>query len=377
MCVSCILHNIRVSVIVKSLETYDKRETTPTKYYERIDGLRCIAVSLVLIDHFAYFIGRLFSAGYYGVDLFFVISGFLITLILLKPNEKRLKINYKNFIGRRVLRIFPIYYLTVFILWLLNLRIIREHLIWFVTYTYNYAETPNQAVVHFWSLCVEEQFYVFWPLIVLFLKNKQKLLLLITIIVIVLGYSQMIFDIFPSLSVYNRHGLLTRMSSLGLGALGAVLVTQNLMPDKLFKSLTLEYVVFIVLISSLFLSFKFKALVLGLCSFYLVFKAANYGFHIKPIDRLLKSKRALYIGELSYGIYIFHLPLAYLISTYIFDPLWFRIDFSILGVYEKIKWNSWIIKFPLYTFLSICIASLSYKYIESPILKLKNVFFRY
>ena len=83
------------------------------KHYKQLDGLRFIAVSLVLVEHFATFLGRHISAGYYGVDLFFVISGFLITNILLRSNESFGK-TYKNFIGRRTLRIFPIYYLTIF-----------------------------------------------------------------------------------------------------------------------------------------------------------------------------------------------------------------------------------------------------------------------
>jgi peptidoglycan/LPS O-acetylase OafA/YrhL len=84
------------------------------KYLVRIDGLRFDAIALVLIQYFAAGIGKHFSARFYGVDLFFVISGFLTTSILIKANDKGFKRNYINFIVRRTLRIFPIYVFNYF-----------------------------------------------------------------------------------------------------------------------------------------------------------------------------------------------------------------------------------------------------------------------
>ena len=210
------------------------------KYYEKIDGLRFIAIFLVLIEHFAIFIGRHISAGYFGVDLFFVISGFLISTILLKDNNNSFQKNYLNFIGRRTLRIFPIYYLTILILYLLNLPVVKEEIFYLISYSYNYAWAssgyPLNPVAHFWSLAVEEQFYLFWPFIILLLKNYYKFLLFLIITIIIFGYTLMIFDILPSISKFNSVGLHTRMASLGMGALGAVLSKKNYLPVKLFKS---------------------------------------------------------------------------------------------------------------------------------------------
>ncbi len=351
------------------------------KYYEKIDGLRFVAIFFVLIEHFAYIIGGHISAGYYGVNLFFVISGFLITSILIKPNEKTFGSNYKNFIGRRTLRIFPIYYLTILILWLVHLDVVREKLIWFLTYTFNYAwviyNLPITPVSHFWSLAVEEQFYLFWPLVVLSLKYKQQLLTVVILAVIATGYCQQIFNIFPSISKFNGYGLLTNASSLGLGALGAVLSARHLLSDRLFKNNIFECAVFIVLFASLALSYELKTLVLGLCSFYLVMKAAKYDFYIRSVNQLLKNKHIVRIGTLSYGIYVYHVPIAHYFTIYIFDPFWMHIDFSKLGRFAKMQWHPWIIKFPLYSLLSYWAASLSFRYIESPILKLKDKFFRY
>ncbi len=147
------------------------------KHFKQLDGLRFVAVFLVLIIHFATIIGMHFSAGYYGVELFFVISGFLITTILLKTEEP-FGIAYKKFIGRRTLRIFPIYYLTIFILFIIGNKYVHEYLIYCLTYTYNYIyfKVPVNSISHFWSLGVEEQFYLFWPFLILSLRNNLKLL---------------------------------------------------------------------------------------------------------------------------------------------------------------------------------------------------------
>ncbi|MEO6668321.1 MAG: acyltransferase [Ferruginibacter sp.] len=349
------------------------------KYYSKVDGLRFIAIFFVLVEHFAIFIGRHFYAGYYGVDLFFVISGFLITSILVRPNEKSFATNYKNFIGRRTLRIFPIYYLTILILWIADLPVVKENLIYLISYTFNYAAVrynlATDPVTHFWSLCVEEQFYLFWPFIALSLKNKPWYLMLIIIAMIVIGYSQTVFNIFPSISGYNYWGLLTRMASLGAGALGAVLLNENLLPQKIFKSRAFEYFMLTVLFLTLVLQYSFMAPVLGVCSLYLVLKAANYEFYFKPLERFLENKKVIYIGTLAYGIYIFHLPIRYYFTLYIFNPLWNSIDFDTLGLFKILKTNSWIIKFPVLSFLSFLMAAASYKFIEGPVLKLKNKFF--
>lgn len=351
------------------------------KYFERIDGLRFIAIALVLIEHFAGKGGKYFSAGYYGVDLFFVISGFLITSILIKPNEKGFKRNYLNFIGRRTIRIFPIYYLTILILWTVNLPVVRERLIWLLTYSYNYAwvifDIPNTPITHFWSLGVEEQFYIFWPIVVLSLKNKPKALIFTVLFIIALGYSQMIFSLIPSLSKFNSVAIYTRMASLALGALGAVLAANYTLPRNFFQNKYIEYFVFLILMIALATDFRIKVLILGLSSFYIVLKAAYFEFSIEFFDRFIRNKKVIKIGLVSYGIYIFHLPIAYYFTIYVFDPVWLSIDFSNFGQFEKLRWHSWLIKLPLYSILSYFVANLSFIYLETPILKLKDRFFKY
>ena len=349
------------------------------KYYNKIDGLRCVAIVVVLIEHFAFFLGKRFSAGYYGVDLFFVISGFLITSILLKPKGSFWH-SYKNFIGRRTLRIFPIYYLTILVLYIANFSIIRQCIFYFLTYTYNYAwvyySIPDTPVNHFWSLCVEEQFYLIWPFIVILLRNKMKWLMAVVICLIIIGFSQMTFNIIPSMNEYNLISLLTRMASLSMGALGAILHQTGRMPDKLLRNRYFELVLFPVLLFSLITDLPIKYFLMACCSLALILKCVHSDFRYKFINTFLTHRWSIFIGTISYGIYIYHLPLSEYLNNYVFNPVWFSIPFNKFGRLSVIQWNSWVIKFPLYSALSIGLAYCSYRYIERPLLSLKDRWFK-
>lgn len=165
-----------------------------------LDGIRGVAVGLVMlrhflgqnweplpgtIDHYVYNIARL---GSNGVDMFFVLSGFLITGILLDTKEK--SGYFRNFYMRRTLRIFPLYYLALAIAFFLWPHLMGghsswvvaragDHQAWFWLYAANLLFAVKQSyegLAHFWSLAVEEQFYLVWPLLV-FLLNRRQLLI--------------------------------------------------------------------------------------------------------------------------------------------------------------------------------------------------------
>ena len=350
------------------------------KYFKQLDGLRTIAVGLVIIEHFAYFIGKHFSAGYYGVDLFFVISGFLITGILVNSNEPFSR-SYKKFIGRRALRIFPIYYLTIFLLFFIGDQYMREYFVYCLTYTYNYAwvyfNIPLNSITHFWSLCVEEQFYLIWPFIILGLRQNILALKILVIALISLCALQICLNIFPQVTPYNNAGLFPRAASLAIGALGAIFYKENKIPWRLLENKYLEYAAIVILVFFLFTDFRLKYVVCPLLSLFIILKTTHKGFRLHFLNSFLKNRRVIYLGTISYGIYIFHRPIGVYGSTYLVGPLWDKIDFDSMGFLSVLQWHSWIIKLPLYSIITVLAAHLSYKYLEKPILSLKDRWFKY
>jgi peptidoglycan/LPS O-acetylase OafA/YrhL len=346
------------------------------QYFQKIDGLRFIAISVVFVHHIASIFSTYIDWGYFGVDLFFVISGFLITLILLKSKGKFKKV-YGNFLARRCLRIFPLYYFALAILIIIGHPVVRENIGYLLSYTFNYKFpfiTEDNPVGHFWSLCVEEQYYLFWPFIVLGLRKQLNSLSLVVIIMIFFAYLQIHFNIIPSISVYNYTGLTTRMGSLGLGSLGAILFTQQsnllrLMLDNKY----IEYTMYAICISALVFFIPF---LMGVSSLFLVLKAAQNSFHFNGVSRLLSNKKVLYMGRISYGLYVYHIIVIFYGTPYVFDPFWNSIDFESFGRLSVLQYHSWLLKLPIYVGLTILISEVSYRYFENPLLRLKNAYFK-
>ena len=152
-----------------------------------LDGLRAIAFLLVFAFHTDYL-----QFGWVGVSLFFVLSGFLITGILLEmKNSLATRDYFFKFYGRRFLRIFPLYYfylilMTVLALWLISIsyrplymQIFLDQVWYAVFYVYDFFFGTIYSeftffLDHFWSLSVEEQFYIFWPLLILLVPEKSR-----------------------------------------------------------------------------------------------------------------------------------------------------------------------------------------------------------
>src|SRR5262249_35847842 len=146
------------------------------------DGIRALAILAVMLHHLG-----VFPEGWLGVNLFFTLSGFLITGILLEAKEKSpARAYFGNFIARRALRIFPAYYLLLFLIYTIEIMRHGEMSVWWaclpllLTYTSNFASQagvtlPVQAV-HTWSLAIEEQFYLLWPAVV-WITNRSMLTL--------------------------------------------------------------------------------------------------------------------------------------------------------------------------------------------------------
>src|SRR5882672_10627261 len=162
----------------------------PLQHIKALDGVRGIAILLVILFHYGYL-----GCGWIGVQLFFVLSGYLITSILLQERSQSLGAYLKRFYWRRSLRIFPLYYLYLLVLLgtYLALKIppaFSDQWIYLFTYTYNVRQVlPNydgsQLLIHLWSLSVEEQFYLIWPLLVFVFAAHRFRTLLIALVVAV------------------------------------------------------------------------------------------------------------------------------------------------------------------------------------------------
>jgi len=348
------------------------------KHFQKIDGLRALAIGFVLIEHFGPILGHRITAGYFGVDLFFVISGFLITNILVS-GKKPFWIAYRNFVGRRTLRIFPLYYATLGLFLLAGYQPCRDALLFLVTYTYNYAWVrwvlPSGALSHFWSLALEEQFYLFWPPIVLSLRRWPKVLFGFTAILASLCYFQLTTGWIEGVQPYNLVGLFPRAGSLLLGALGALMQRRPGFLDELFRNILLEWIVLAGLAVSLLTSYELKYVVLGLSSLYVVLKAAHSDFHFGFLNRLLTHRWVLHVGAVSYGVYIFHVPVGIYITEHWVAPWWYVVDFDSWGRLAFLRDGLWVFLLPLFTVLSVGLATLSHNHFERPILKLKDRFF--
>lgn len=355
------------------------------KYMKPLDSLRAIAVLLVIVWHWfpnGSSINK-FPTGPAGVLMFFVLSGFLITRILLEGRNATDRTGIgkstflKNFYIRRGLRIFPIYYLLVipfFLFALFNHQELHEYL-YLLTYTSNIyfykieAWTPYFS--HTWTLAVEEQFYLAWPLIILFL-NKRFLLPCIFIFIITGITSQFIFGD-ASFGVYLTFSC---FNSLGLGALLAWVTVYK--PTFLLRFCKITGLISLVFIVLFFLEiFHWHAFIMPISiqlSFialtvisYIVYTSYN-GIQLPAIlNFILNNSLLISLGKISYGVYLYH--------VFIPTQTWKIIEgavFDGLPVFIKKHHLFFFVSFNFLILLTI--STLSWLLIEKPILGLKKHF---
>lgn len=181
-----------------------------------LDGMRAVSILMVVIAHSANpgthpWMYEVFGhMGNYGVRIFFLISGFLITGLLLSERETTGSISLKNFYMRRVIRIFPAFYVYVGTVCLLayygTVFLSEGDLLHTLTYTMNYQETRGWALNHTWSLSVEEQFYLLWPAVLFFAGSRRALRSTVFVIALVpLIRLVMYFGLHASASALGRH----------------------------------------------------------------------------------------------------------------------------------------------------------------------------
>lgn len=223
-----------------------------------LNGLRAIAAISVVLGHtmqpdFANWGEGSANIPWFGhgVTLFFVISGFLITYLLLKEREDTSKIKVGAFYMRRILRIWPIYFVYIILAVLACLIFNEVSSIWNKTLVYYLVFLGNVPflsaagivlLVHFWSIAVEEQFYLFWPWTVKLSKNRT---LLVATIICVAWFAAKMFFYFTqgNQNLAYKFFNVTRFHCMMLGAIGAVLYNSNSgMLKKIARNKTLQFI---------------------------------------------------------------------------------------------------------------------------------------
>ena len=196
-------------------------KVVPFRRVPELDSLRALAAAAVLLFHLN---PPQFAFGWTGVDLFFVLSGYLITKIILDNAGSRGF--FRNFYMRRGLRIWPIYYLSLFVIVLLNNYLSRPQdltdLPYYLTYTQNVQyywhrePTPfHVAFRHTWTLALEEQFYLIWPALVMLVRRKGLIALCLAVVAFAYGWRDMAFSNAP----YSLYILPSRCDGFALGGL--------------------------------------------------------------------------------------------------------------------------------------------------------------
>lgn len=346
-------------------------------YIKQLDTVRAIAAILVILTHWLP-IPYIQYSGFVGVNIFFVLSGFLITRILLENKNEAEEsgmsklIVFKNFFFRRALRILPIYYLMVLLLYLFGSNSdpnIDSELVYLATFTTNFHfynfKYFGDLTAHFWSLAVEEQFYFLWPWVILY-TNRKYLLHAILAFILIGSTSQLLINDFE----YGYLPTYTCFDAFGLGALLSwVLVYKPNLLNKVYQTLHL-----LVAISALLLAARLAGVlnvpvpIRTLVSIialwvitYLVYKGPS---NKVKFSFLFNNKLLLYMGKISYGLYLYHISLPYLVWAFA----------EAMKPYYPSLADNYLFYVVANVGLLFLVPSLSWRFIEKPFLLLKKYF---
>jgi len=387
---------------MQSNQTLTPSATRPTlTHLLQLDGVRFIAVALVLFDH--WMAGRVeLPLGALGVTIFFVLSGFLITRILLSSKDKlshqpgRGFSRYmKVFYIRRTLRIFPVYYLTLFVLYLVNEPPVRRTFAWLALYATNlymaYFSTWMGTVDHLWSLAVEEQVYLFFPLLLFVVPRRWVPL---TAALMIIGAVCLRYVIFRARMPWFI-GYVTMpacLDSFGLGAIMAFWwLYQRERFNQVFRSSGWVWasigLFIIVLVATKLLpaipdprgwtghhnimSDVWERLAASLVGFFLIGRAVM-GFTNPIMKWLLENPVSQYLGRISYGLYLFH---NFVFNVYHTQPTHFSLRaWRRLTDIAPVLDSTYVFQFSFFFLLTVALATVSWYLIEKPINNLKDRF---
>tara|TARA_B100001989_G_C24540861_1_gene467479 strand:+ start:322 stop:1473 length:1152 start_codon:yes stop_codon:yes gene_type:complete len=376
------------------LEKNQENSIIVGRHYDFIDGLRGVAILMVLWFHSAGYANRIIDStgadsntyhnfaffGATGVDLFFVISGFLITGILIDSVNTQQKPLEKFYI-RRFLRIFPAYYALLFVVLILyfviafdlpDLGLTLSHILYLQNWSPEFSRAGAfEYLDHTWSLAIEEQFYLVWPALFVFLYKRSLYFVFIALIcMVLLSWGLRLHYVSMGYSKFAYTATLCRIDALAFGAM------ISLFYRYFYTWLECLKIVFAVLAICSFLCVAYilisqqtifdayKVLIcygLTLCSIlyfsYFSFLLASNDKHF--FKRLLENRVLRDIGVVSYGLYLLHVPIMRLIA-------------KLLVPYDLTYFPAHLLVFVLGLLVSYVLAYFSFKYFEKPVLKLKD-----
>ena len=357
-----------------------------SKYLPSIDSLRALAVLAVIIYHVDV---NYLPGGFLGVDLFFVLSGYLISSLIIKEYRKTGSLNLYNFYIRRARRLLPAVYFMItvglVVMVLFNEVLLRKsHLDaifgyiyssnwWYIFHKLDYFDSfgAQSPFKHLWSLAIEEQFYMIFPLLFLLVNRKKKskdgtyklnknfLYVVLGLILVSLIAHILLFDINNISRIY--FGTDTRAFSLLVGVVGAILYPMERLHAKVTPQQNMIYsVVSLVSIATLItvmiytseyntLLYRGGFLLVAILGLIVIISS---GKQHTLMSRLLSFKPVVFIGKISYSLYLWHFPVLVLTTpvSEIGNP---NIFFVILRIV-----------------LTFAVAIVSYVFVETPIRKL-------
>ena len=357
-----------------------------SKYLPSIDSLRALAVLAVIIYHVDV---NYLPGGFLGVDLFFVLSGYLISSLIIKEYRKTGSLNLYNFYIRRARRLLPAVYFMItvglVVMVLFNEVLLRKsHLDaifgyiyssnwWYIFHKLDYFDSfgAQSPFKHLWSLAIEEQFYMIFPLLFLLINRKKKskdgtyklnknfLYVVLGLILVSLIAHILLFDINNISRIY--FGTDTRAFSLLIGVVGAILYPMEKLHAKVTPQQNIMYsVVSLVSIATLITVMIYTSeyntwlyrggfLLVAIIGLIVIISS---GKQHTLMSRLLSFKPVVFIGKISYSLYLWHFPVLVLTTpvSEIGNP---NIIFVILRV-----------------ILTFALATASYVFVETPIRKL-------
>lgn len=376
--------------------------TSPaTVYFPSFNGVRFIAASSVVFHHIEQFktiFGFtdtftntnehpvIYQAGRLGVALFFVLSGFLITYLLLAEKQSSGRIHIGNFYVRRILRIWPLYFLIIGLSFFVFPHIQALYIPGASEQAYvNFwpklalfgIVMPNIALMfyhemplcsHTWSIGVEEQFYLIWPWLVGSV-NPRRTLMILAAIASALGLTFFWLRYGPGSTVPTAGSTMLlisdflahfRIGTMAIGGIGAYLVFKKQPILKVLYLKPVQWIVYIVLATMLAMGVRIPGLNYEGYALFFVFLLINLASNPNSVINL-ENKVCNFMGKISYGLYMYH-PVAIVICLYVLKQYMpYGLTFSIL---------LYLTSYALTTLL----AWLSYEYFEKQFLKLKDRF---